>query len=70
MSPTYIDPVPLAGDIRAGNDHAGRLISSISTTTAKTSQDVAAAIVAERYRLTPCMARLVCFLAEIGRAAA
>ncbi len=29
-------------------------------------RDIAVAIVAERYRLSPCMARLVCHLAAIG----
>lgn len=29
-------------------------------------QDIASAVIAERYRLTPCMARLICQLASIG----
>jgi hypothetical protein len=49
---------------------AWRLNNSINSRKPSDIQDVAAAIVARRYRLSPCLARIVCELAQIGGQAA
>lgn len=50
------------------SDHVGAAIISSNTTSQASIQDIAAAVVAERYRLPPHLARLVCELAHIGGA--
>jgi len=62
-------PPALATRAALENRSASRLNYFHNSRTASELQDVAAAIMAARYRLTPCRARLVCFLAGIGRAA-
>lgn len=63
-------PPALATRAALENCSASRLNYFHNSRTASDLQDVAAAIVAERYRLSPYMARLICHLASIGRAAA
>lgn len=40
--------------------------SPVKSSVEASPSDVPAAIVSARYGLTPCMARLICFLAQIG----
>lgn len=47
-------------------DHVGTLIDPSNTTSPTSIQDIAAAIIAERFRLSPCLARVVIELASIG----
>lgn len=59
-------PPALATRAALENRSASRLNYFHNSRTASDLQDVATAIVAERYRLPPYMARLVCHLANIG----
>lgn len=47
-------------------DLVGASINSINSSSSHVHQDMAAAVIASRYRLSPCIARTVCFLAGIG----
>jgi hypothetical protein len=58
-------PAALAGAHRAGDIKA--LAGAFDEPEASLEPlAVQAAIIAERYRLSPCMARLICHLAQIG----
>lgn len=61
-----------SGQIATGLKSRPATADGYLDTTSRTdpATDAAAALIARRFGLTPHMARLVCFLAEIGRRAA
>ncbi|AWI57030.1 hypothetical protein AB395_00001364 [Sinorhizobium fredii CCBAU 45436] len=59
-------PPALATPTVCGIDLVGAVIPSTNSPSPHDLQDIAAAVIADRFRLSPCIAGLVCELAHIG----